>query len=163
MQRVTGALLATVPKAASKKSVFVKRAQRVTAIALFGVGAVVCICGPEAGEVIASAAQGRPLCIPWTALTAQGNKQSKEQTASFRIYNLSLHTIRLEAQADCSCTGLSWNRTTLQPLRFCTLAASFFTPQNGDGKKTVRVQVRSNQPQMPSQWLMVNINERIQE
>jgi len=46
-------------------------------------------------------------------------------THTFRIYNARPHSVTVEAQADCGCTGLSWTRTVLPPMGWQYLRVSF--------------------------------------
>ncbi len=47
---------------------------------------------------------------------------------TFRIYNARPHSVVVEAQADCGCTGLSWNKATISPLMWKEIKVQF-TPR----------------------------------
>lgn len=48
----------------------------------------------------------------------------KTVSHNFTIYNGRPHPVKVKAAADCGCTGLSWNQTTILPFGQATIVAS---------------------------------------
>lgn len=69
---------------------------------------------------------------------------------TFRIYNLRPRLLTVEAQPDCGCTSVSWEKTTLLPFTWKDVTAQMRTNKSSSGS-SVAVGFHSNSVRQP--WL----------
>lgn len=69
---------------------------------------------------------------------------------TFRIYNLRPRYLGVEAQPDCGCTGVSWEKTNIIPFGWKDITAKMKSDNSGKGN-SVAIGFQANSPHQP--WL----------
>lgn len=84
--------------------------------------------------------------IPHATYTAPANSTG-EVMHVFRIYNLQRQPLKLEAEPDCGCTGLSWQKASIAPFRWKDITAKMeVKPQRS---QSVTIVFRTNRREKP--------------
>lgn len=69
---------------------------------------------------------------------------------TFRIYNLRPRRLSVEAQPDCGCTGVSWERTTIPPFGWKELTAKMQAKKSAlSERQSVSIALRTDSRDKP--------------
>lgn len=86
--------------------------------------------------------------IPNSTYEATNQQKTGIITHSFRIFNLQTRSLQVQAEPDCSCTGISWKKATIQPFSWKDVSASM---RSSSTSTSVAISFHTNNPDKP--WL----------
>ena len=130
-------------KLPSKKSRFIKRAGQVLVVG----GMLTLASAGLLQPYIEAMRSVEGVYIPearYQFTTQEVSSQNKTLLHTFALYNGRAQPLQIEASADCGCTGLSWQNTTLPPFGRKQITASMESKQQN---KSINIYFKLNKKQ----------------
>ncbi len=125
--------------------------QRKLGSVLLVVGVAVASLHRMIGDYAYGMTSSQAMYIPDPIYVVPDDFKGETATHTFRIYNLRPRAVSLEAEADCGCTGLSWQKASIGPFAWKDISANVaVSPDQRLGvRQTVAVTLRSDSTEKP--------------
>lgn len=157
MNQANAPSTAQIANQASKASQKVKSGKRFRwlALPLCALGITMLLCRGVIADYAAGMSAPDGIYTPNATYTFTGHKGGELRSHTFRIYNLRPRRLSVEAQADCGCTSVSWQQTTIPPFGWRDLKAEMRTT-GPKSQRSVGIALRTSSS--TQKWKFVFLN-----